>query len=84
MLYNLLCRWLTSSHAPKANFLAVALAFSISEARESIRDDGDLADKSNRLKNLGPSSALNSSFRALYAALIFSNPLVRSATSTRY
>ena len=66
-----------------ANFLAAALAFSISEARESIRDDGDLADKSNRLKKLGPSSAQNSSFRALYAALNFSNPFVRSASSTR-
>ena len=82
-LYNLLHRWLTSSHAPTANFSARDLAFSTSEARESIRIAGDLATKSNRSKKLGPSSAQNSSVRVLYAALNFSNPRFRSCSSAR-
>ena len=82
-LYNLLCRWLTSSHASTAKFSARDLAFSTSEARETIRGDGDLAAKSNRSKKLGPSSARNSSVRVLYAALIFSNPRLRSCSSAR-
>ena len=82
-LYNLLCRWLTSSHASTANFSARDLAFSTSEARETICGDGDLAAKSNRSKKLGPSSARNSSVRVLYAALNFSNPRLRFCSSTR-
>ena len=82
-LYTLLYRWLTSSHAPTANFSARDLAFSISEPRELIRIDGDLMVESNLLKKLGPSSAQNSSVRALYAAFSFANPRLRSSSSTR-
>ena len=81
-IYTLSYRRLTSSHAPTANFAARDLAFSTSGTRESIRIDGDLATKSNRSKKLGPSSAQNSSVTVLYAALNFSNPRLRSCSST--